>query len=40
MEKEIALNNTKKTIAFTKKWHVTNNIFLTMQMIHACETDF
>ena len=24
--KEIALPNSKKTIAFTKKWHITNNI--------------
>ena len=25
MEKEIALNNSKKTIAFTKKSHIINN---------------
>ena len=27
IEKEIALPNSKKTIAFTKKWHTINNIF-------------
>ena len=26
IEKEIALNNSKKTIAFTKKWHLADNI--------------
>ena len=26
IEKEIALTNSKKTISFTKKWHMTNNI--------------
>ena len=26
IEKEIALNNSKKTIAFKKKWHLTDNI--------------
>ena len=26
IEKEIALTNLKKTIAFTKKWHIINNI--------------
>ena len=26
IEKEIALTNSKKTIAFTKKWHIINNI--------------
>ena len=26
IEKEIALTNSKKTIAFTRKWHVINNI--------------
>ena len=25
IEKEIALTNSKKTIAFTKKWHIINN---------------
>ena len=27
IEKEIALINSTKTIAFTKKWHIINNIF-------------
>ena len=26
IEKEIALNNTKKTFAFINKWHLTDNI--------------
>ena len=26
IEKEIALPNSKKTIAFTRKWHIINNI--------------
>ena len=26
IEKEIALINSTKTIAFTKKWHIINNI--------------
>ena len=26
MEKEIALSNSMKTIAFRKKWHLTGNI--------------
>ena len=26
IEKEIVLINSKKTVAFTKKWHITNNI--------------
>ena len=26
IEKEIALTNLKKTIAFTRKWHILNNI--------------
>ena len=26
IEKEIALPNSKKTIAFTRKWHMINNI--------------
>ena len=26
IEKEIALTNSKKTIAFTRKWHIINNI--------------
>ena len=26
IEKEIALNNSKKTIAFTKKWHLADDI--------------
>ena len=26
IEKQIALTNSKKIIAFTKKWHITNNI--------------
>ena len=26
IEKEIALTNSEKTIAFTKKWHMINNI--------------
>ena len=26
IEKEIASTNWKKTIAFTKKWHIINNI--------------
>ena len=26
IEKEIALTNSKKTIAFTRKWNITNNI--------------
>ena len=26
IEKEIALNNAKKTIAFREKWHLTDNI--------------
>ena len=26
IEKEIALPNSKKTIAFTRKWHITDNI--------------
>ena len=27
IEKEIALPNSKKTIAFTRKWHIIDNIF-------------
>ena len=34
MEKEIALTNSKKAIAVTKKLHVANNI-LTMQIVLA-----
>ena len=26
IENDIALTNPKKTIAFTKKWHIINNI--------------
>ena len=26
IEKGIALTNLKKAVAFTKKWHITNNI--------------
>ena len=26
IEKEFALNNTKKTFAFINKWHLTDNI--------------
>ena len=26
IEKEIALTNSKKPIAFSKKWHIINNI--------------
>ena len=26
IEKEIALNESKKTIAFSKKWHLADNI--------------
>ena len=26
IEKEIALTNSKKTVAFTRKWHIINNI--------------
>ena len=26
IEKEIVLPNSKKTIAFTRKWHITDNI--------------
>ena len=26
IEKEITLTNSKKTIAFTRKWHIINNI--------------
>ena len=26
IEKEIALTNSKKAIAFTRKWHIINNI--------------
>ena len=26
IEKEIALTNSKKTVAFTRKWHIINKI--------------
>ena len=32
IEKEIALSYSKKTIAFTKKWHLTDNIFSITEM--------
>ena len=28
IEKEITLTNSKKTVAFTKKWHIINSIYL------------
>ena len=27
IEKEITLPNSKKTVAFTRKWHIIDNIF-------------
>ena len=37
IEKEIALNNYKKTNAFTKKWHLTDNIISVTRNICAQE---
>ena len=37
IEKEIATINSKKTIAFKNKWHITNDIISITQM-NACKT--